>query len=112
MKTIQQFYKEPKFVGLAGSDYSKEANWYDPDKVMNADIDLTIADGNNSPAYQMLANDFMKELWQAQAIDLKMMLENSSIPFATKLLEQIKEKSSNIAQAVAALEELIGEVDE
>lgn len=94
MKTIQQFYKEPKFVGLAGSDYSKEANWYDPENVMNADIDLTIADGNNSPAYQMLANDFMKELWQAQAIDLKMMLENTSFPFATKLLEQIKAKEA------------------
>lgn len=94
MKTIQQFYKEPKFVGLAGSDYSKEANWYDPEKVMNADIDLTIADGNNSPAYQMLANDFMKELWQAQAIDLKMMLENTSFPFANKLLEQIKAKEA------------------
>ena len=30
----------------------------------------------------------------------------------TELLEQIKEKSTNIASAVAALEELIGEVDE
>lgn len=30
----------------------------------------------------------------------------------SELLEQIKEKSANIAQAVAALEELIGEVDE
>ena len=29
-----------------------------------------------------------------------------------ELLEQIKEKSGNIAKAVAALEELIGEVDE
>ena len=30
----------------------------------------------------------------------------------SELLEQIKEKSANISQAVAALEELIGEVDE
>ena len=30
----------------------------------------------------------------------------------SELLEQIKEKSANIARAVAALEELIGEVDE
>lgn len=29
-----------------------------------------------------------------------------------ELLDQIKEKSANIAKAVAALEELIGEVDE
>ena len=30
----------------------------------------------------------------------------------SELLEQIKEKSANIAKAVAALEDLIGEVDE
>ena len=30
----------------------------------------------------------------------------------SELLDQIKEKSANIAKAVAALEELIGEVDE
>ena len=30
----------------------------------------------------------------------------------SELLEQIKEKSANIAKAVAVLEELIGEVDE
>ena len=30
----------------------------------------------------------------------------------SELLDQIKEKSTNIAKAVAALEELIGEVDE
>lgn len=92
MKTIQQYYTRPQFVGLAGSDYSAEANWYNPDKVRDADIDLTIADGNNSPTYQMLSNDFLKELWQAQAIDVKMLLENISYPFATKILEQIKQR--------------------
>lgn len=92
MKTIQQYYKEPKFVGLAGSDYSAEANWYNPERVMNAEIDLAIADGGNSPTYQMVVNDFLKELWQAQAIDVKMMLENISYPFATKILEQIKQR--------------------
>lgn len=92
MKTIQQFYTEPKYVGLAGTDYNAMANWYNPDKVKDADIDLTIADGNNSPTYQMLSNDFLKELWQAQAIDVKMLLENISYPFATKILEQIKQR--------------------
>jgi hypothetical protein len=40
----------------------------------------------------MLSNDFLKELWQAQAIDVKMLLENISYPFATKILEQIKQR--------------------
>lgn len=98
MKTIQQFYKEPKFIGLAGSDYDAEANWYNPDKVMNADIDLTVADGNNSPAYQMLSNDWLMELFRSQAIDIKMLLENSSYPFASKLLEQIKAREADMGQ--------------
>ena len=92
MKTIQQYYTEPHYIGLAGADYSDEANWYNPDKVMHADMDLTIADGGNTPTYQMLANDFLKELWQAQAIDVKMLLENISYPFATKILEQLKSR--------------------
>ena len=38
--------------------------------------------------------------------------ERSYMPALTCLLDMIKEKSANIASAVAALEELIGEVDE
>ena len=38
----------------------------------------------------MLANDFLMELFRARALDVKTMLENSSYPFATKILEAIK----------------------
>jgi thymidylate kinase len=38
----------------------------------------------------MLANEFLMQLFQAQAIDVKTMLENSSYPFAAKILEAIK----------------------
>ena len=90
MQMIQQFYTEAKNVEIAGMDYSEEAKYYNPEKVRNADIDLTITDGSNTPAYQMLANDFLMQLFQAQAIDVKTMLENTSYPFAAKVLEAIK----------------------
>ena len=90
MKTIQQYYTDVRYIDLAGSEYNDESKWYDPEKVQNAEIDLTISEGFNTPAYQMLANDFLMELFRAQAIDVRTMLENSSFPFATKILEAIK----------------------
>ena len=90
MKTIQQYYTDVRYIDLAGSEYNDESKWYDPEKVQNAEIDLTISEGFNTPAYQMLANDFLMELFRSQAIDVRTMLENSSFPFATKILEAIK----------------------
>ena len=98
MKTLQQYYNENRYIALAGSQYSEEAKWYDPQKVQDCELDITIADGYNTPAYQMLANDFLMELFRANALDVKTMLENSSYPFATKILEAIKRNEEAAAQ--------------
>ena len=100
MKTIQQFYTDDCFLEIAGSDYGEEAKWYSPQKVQNAEFDLTISEGYNTPAYQMLANDFLMELFRSQALDLKSMLENCSYPFAKKLLEAVKRNEEQAAAGV------------
>jgi hypothetical protein len=97
MKTLQQFYTENRYIDLAGSHYSEEAKWYDPQKVQESELDITISEGYNTPAYQMLANDFLMELFRAHAVDVKTMLENSSYPFATKILEAIKRNEEAVA---------------
>lgn len=109
MQTIQQYYNEPKYLDLAGRDYSEEAKWYNPDKVKNALIDLTVTEGNNSPAYQMLANDYLFELFRGKAIDLPMLLENTSYPFATKLLEAVKRKEQQAQEAMAQYQQQAGQ---
>lgn len=112
MQTIQQYYNEPKYLDLAGRDYSEEAKWYNPDKVKNALIDLTVTEGNNSPAYQVLQNDFLYNLFNGGAIDLATMLENTSYPFATKLLEAVKRKEQQAQEAMAQYQQQAGqEVD-
>lgn len=98
MKTLQQYYTESRYIDLAGSQYSEEAKWYDPQKVQESEIDITISEGYNTPAYQMIANDFLMELFRANALDVKTMLENSSYPFATKILEAIKRNEEAAAQ--------------
>ena len=109
MQTIQQYYNEPKYLDLAGRDYSEEAKWYNPDKVKNALIDLTVTEGNNSPAYQVLQNDFLYNLFAGGAIDLTTMLENTSYPFATKLLEAVKRKEQQAQEAMAQYQQQAGQ---
>ncbi len=101
MKTIQQYYTDMRYIDLAGTEYRDESKWYNPDKVQNVEIDLTISEGYNTPAYQMLANDFLMELFRANALDVKTLLENSSFPFATKILEAIKRNEQQAQQGEA-----------
>jgi hypothetical protein len=98
MKTIQQFYNEERYIDIAGTYYSEEAKWYNPQKVQNCEIDITISDGYNTPAYQMLANDFLMDLFKSNAVDVKTMLENTSFPFAAKILEAIKRNEEQAAK--------------
>ena len=101
MKTIQQYYTDERYIEMAGSNYSEEAKWYNPQKVQECELDITISDGYNTPAYQMLANDFLMELFRANAVDVKTMLENSSYPFASKILEAVKRNEEQAKQGGA-----------
>lgn len=101
MKTIQQYYTDERYIEMAGSNYSEEAKWYNPHKVQDCELDITISEGYNTPAYQMLANDFLMELFRANAVDVKTMLENSSYPFASKILEAIKRNEEQTMQGGA-----------
>lgn len=98
IKMIQQYYTDERYLDIAGGDYAEEARWYSPQKVRNSEFDLTLTEGYNTPAYQMLANDFLMQLFQAQVLDVKTMLENSSYPFAKKILESIKRNEQQAAQ--------------
>ncbi len=98
MKTVQQFYNEGRYIDIAGSQYSEEAKRYDPKKVQECEIDITVSDGYNTPAYQMIANNFLLELFRANAVDVRTMLENSSFPFATRILESLKRNEQQLMQ--------------
>ena len=101
MQTIQQYYNEAVYLDVAGGDYNEEAKWYNPEKVKNALIDLTITEGNNTPAYQVLQNDFLMQLFQSGAVGVKTLLENTSYPFATRVLESIKRDEQQAQDAMA-----------
>lgn len=106
MKVIQQYYTEPRYINLAGAEFSKEAHWYDPEKIQNSDFDISIARGTHTPAYRLYANDILMQALQAGFIDFKMFLENSSTPFADKLLEQIKAREKEMQEQQMAQQQM------
>lgn len=98
MQTIQQYYDSPRYIELGGKDYSKESKYYDPEKVQGAQLDLELTEGTNTPTFQMLENEFLMKLFEMQAINVKTLLENSSLPFASKILESIKRAEQEMAE--------------
>lgn len=99
MQTIQQYYDSPRYIELGGKDYSEESKYYDPEKVQGAQLDLELTEGTNTPTFQMLENEFLIKLFEMQAINVKTLLENSSLPFASKILESIKRAEQEMAES-------------
>lgn len=98
MQTIQQYYDSPRYIELGGKDYSEESKYCDPEKVQGAQLDLELTEGTNTPTFQMLENEFLMKLFEMQAINVKTLLENSSLPFASKILESIKRAEQEMAE--------------
>lgn len=96
LKTILQFYKEKRYLHIAGTDYEKEALEFDPEIVDNIDFDVVISEGNNTPIYRALMDDMLIKLLEMQAINAEQFLENTSYPFADKLLESIRQAKENL----------------
>ncbi len=96
LQLIGQYYTVGHFIGSAGGDYSEAAHYYDPEKVRNVDFDNAIVQGSSTPAFRAMIDDTLLELLRSQHITLDTFLENSSLPFADRILQSIRAKQQNI----------------
>jgi hypothetical protein len=96
VKNIQQFYDTKRITNIAG--YGGAQLQYDPQKIRDTEFDLNITESTSSPAYRMLANDFLLQLFQMQAISIEQLLEHGTFPFADKLLQSIKTQQEQLQQ--------------
>jgi hypothetical protein len=90
MKLVQQFYTEPRFLNVTGKSANGGYVVYTPEKVRNAEFDLSILESNSTPAYRLIMNEFLMQLFQAGQITLNELLENGAFPFADQLLQAVK----------------------
>jgi hypothetical protein len=101
VKLIQQSYTDMKYININSNGNINETI-YRPDQVMNAEFDLSIAESTSAPAYRMVMNDFLMQMFGMGQITLEELLENGTFPFADKLLQSIKSRKEEAAASQQA----------
>ena len=99
VKNMQQFYDGKRVFNIAGKSGAQVE--YDPKRIRDVEFDLSITESTTSPAYRQLANDFLMQLWQAQAISVEQLLEHGDFPFADELLQSLKSQKEQLEQGQA-----------
>lgn len=96
VKNMQQYYDSKRVFNIAGRSGAQIE--YDPKKIRDVEFDLSITESTSTPAYRLLANDILMQLWQQQAISVEQLLEHGNFPFADELLQSIKSQKEQLAQ--------------
>lgn len=99
MKTVQQFYKDRRYIEISGKKYSEESKWYDPEKVRNSQFDLSLIESQSTGVFRAKGEDALLFMLQNGIIDGQMYLENTTMPFADNMLEGLKRRQDEMAQA-------------
>ena len=101
LKLISQYYDEPRYIAVSGSDYSSEAKKWNPEITKHIETEVTTTQGVNTPAFKQMIDDTLIKLLEMQQIDAEMFLENSSMPFASKILASIQKRKEEMQQGQA-----------
>jgi hypothetical protein len=98
VKNIQQYYDEKKVMDIVGRT-AKGGSDVNPQKVLNTEVDVSIAQGKKTPSYKALANEFFLNLFNQQAISVEQLLESVvDIPGAEELLQNIRSQRQQAEQ--------------
>lgn len=89
VKTIQQYYDIERYKKIIGEENFEVLNTIGEEEVKNAEFDISITESVSSPVYRIASNEFLLDLFRMGQIDLRMLLENGSFPFADKLLQSL-----------------------
>lgn len=98
LKTIVQYYNEKRYLAVGGKNGEKNSRLYDPELVKDLDFEVLVVQGSDTPVFRQKMDDLLFELLRGQFIDIEMFLENSSLPFAEKILEELKMKRESLEQ--------------
>lgn len=104
LKCIQQAYEDVRYINITGSNAPV---MYDPKKVRNIEFDVSITESQSTPAYRLVINDFLMQIFQTGQISLEELLQNGAFPFADKLLQSIQARQQEMAQGQAPTGEIV-----
>ncbi len=94
VKNMQQFYDTKRMFNIVGR--AGQIVEYDPKKIRDVEFDINITESTATPVYRQMANDFLMQLWQAQAISLEQLLQVGDFPFGDELLQAISSQQEDM----------------
>lgn len=111
LQVQMQYYATRRHVDISGQAYDKTAIYYEPqvaDKII--DWNVVVTEGADTPVFRQLSDELLKYLFDAKAISVEMLLENTSAPFAKKLLAQVRsaQQQAQQGQMGAAAQQMDG----
>lgn len=90
MKTIHQYYTEPRNISVGRSGGYSEMAEYNPKEVEDIVFSIAVKETAESPVNRMMINDVVKELWMAGVLSAEQMLEHSYYAGTEELLQALK----------------------
>jgi hypothetical protein len=113
LHTQMQYYTTRRHVDISGQVYNKTAIYYDPDVIDKiVDWNVVVTEATDTPVFRQLADDMLWKLFEAKAINVEMLLENSSAPFAQKLLAEVRAAQQQMEQGQQAMaQQTMGGID-
>ncbi len=113
LQTQMQYYTTRRHVDVSGQTYNQTAIYYEPtmiDKIV--DWNIVVTDATDTPVFRQLGDELLRFLFESKAINVEMLLENSSAPFAQKLLAQIRSAQQQAQQGdIQGAAAAVGNID-
>ena len=96
VKNIQQYYDQKRTFNIAGRAGMQVV--YDPMKIHDVEMDISVVPSTATPAYRAMANNFLMQLFNAKAISIEQLLQSGNFPFADELLQNIQSQKEQLEQ--------------
>ncbi len=94
VKNIQQFYDQKRMFNISGRAGKHVV--YDPMKIRDVEMDISVVPSQATPAYRTIGNDFLIQMFNQRAITLEQMLESGDFPFGDALLQSIRSQKQQL----------------
>ena len=91
VKNIQQFYTEERNISIAGK--RSGTGKYIPTLAQDVEWDLNVTESTSTPAYRMIANEYLMKFWEAGQLSLPQLLEIGQFPFGDELIQLLSADS-------------------
>ena len=119
LKVIMQYYDTPRYVDINGKAFDEMAKIYEPELAKNVtDYNLVTSKSFNTPIFKQMADTMLQDMLNAGLIPMEVYLNNSSMPFASKLAadlknyqEKVQEGQFDTSQGQALEEEALKNAD-